>query len=314
MFKLTSSDNTGNKPEALDNTGINPAAPDYWFTCLTWNIEGFSRSKYSLSRFLCLYSSDFVFLAEPMLFQCDVNQEMELLKGDYCFTLNSDDMLDPELPLTQKRANGGTMALWKRNLDQYVTVFPSPSSSILPIVFAPPNQLPALLLTIYLPTAGRDAEFVEEITNLNNIIYELWEKYPDAMLFLRGDANANPKDIKRVDNIGKLCEDWSLIKTSIEHPTYHHFVGEGMSDSELDVLLHSVDAPEELIRIICKRNDPLVTSHHDILLSRFATSCLRHQVPPACHPPAPRVHNTRAKILWSEPGIHAYQSCRETEI
>ena len=206
MFKLTSS----------DNSGIRSEAPDCWFSCLTWNIEGFSRSKYSLSSFLELYSSDFVFLAEPMLFQCDVNLEMDLLKGNYCSTLNSDDLLDPELPLTQNRAKGGTMALWKRNLDQFITtVFPSPSSSILPIVFAPPKRLPALLLTIYLPTAGRDAQFVEEITNLYNIIYELREKYPDGMLFLRGDANANPKDIKRVDNVGKLCEDWSLIKTLI---------------------------------------------------------------------------------------------------
>ena len=244
-----------------------------------------------------------------MLFQCDLNLEMDLLKGDYCSTLNSDDLLDPELPLTQRRAKGGTMALWKRDIDQFIKVLPSPSSSILPLVFAPPNRLPALLLTIYFPTAGKDAEFVEEITNLNNTIYELSEKYPDAMLFLRGDANANPKDVKRVDNVGKLCEDWSLIETPIKHPTYHHFVGEGMSDSQLDVLLHSLAASEELTRIICKLDNPLVSSHHDVLLSRFATPSLPHKDPSPSHPAAPRVRNTRAKILWTDSGILAYKSC-----
>ena len=234
---------------------------------------------------------------------------MKLLKGEYCSSLRSDDLLDSELPLIQKRAKGGTMVLWKKNLDQLVTVFPSPSSSLLPIVFTPPNQVPAILLTIYLPTAGKDVEYVEEITNLNNLVYDLIEKYPDAMLFLRGDANANPKDTKRVDSIKKLCDDWSLTETQVNHTTYHHFMGDGLSDSQLDVLFHSVDASETLTKIICKLDDPLVTSHHDVLLSRITTPHLLSGAPPARHPPAPRVDNNRAKILWSESGILAYQSC-----
>ena len=60
---------------------------------------------------------------------------------------------------------------------------------------------------------------------------------------------------------------------------------------------------------ICKLDNPLVTSHHDVLLSSITTPRLRSGAPPACHPPAPRVDNNRAKIMWSESGIQAYQSC-----
>ena len=97
-----------------DNSGTKPGAPRHDYSCLTWNIEGFSCSKYALHSFLNLHSPDFVFIAEPMLFQCDIDIEMGLFKGDYNSYLCSEDLLDPELPLIKERAKGGTMALWKK--------------------------------------------------------------------------------------------------------------------------------------------------------------------------------------------------------
>ena len=283
-------------------------APISKYSCFYWNIEGFSRSKYALSSFLDLYSPDFVLLSEPMLFQCDLGLEMNLFKGDYCSSLSSDDLLDPELPLLKMRAKGGTMALWKKRIDPYVTVVPSSTSSIHSMVFSPPGLVPAIILCIYLPTAGKDLEYVEEIAKVNESILELVVKYPDAKILIRGDANANPKDTKRVDIVKKLCDDWSLTHTVIDHPTYHHFLGGGLSDSELDVLLHSVDVSESLLKIICKLENPLVTSHHDALLSCFNLPCMACPSPPPNPPPAPRIENNRVKILWSESGIQAYQS------
>ena len=68
-------------------------------SCLTWNLEGFSRSKYSLKHFLIKYSPDFVFLTEPMLYQCDAVLETNLFKGEYSSSLSSDDLHDADLPL-----------------------------------------------------------------------------------------------------------------------------------------------------------------------------------------------------------------------
>ena len=243
-----------------------------------------------------------------MLFQCDLSLEMNLFKGEYCSSLSSDDLLDPELPLLKMRAKGGTMALWKKIIDPYVTIVPSSTSSILSLVFSPPGLVPAILICLYLPTAGKDLEFVEEVTKLNDTILEMVVKYPDAMIFIRGDANANPKDTRRVDIVKKLCDDWSLTHTPINHPTYHHFQGGGLSDSQLDVLLHSVRATESLLEIICKLENPMVTSHHDALFSRFNLPCMACPSPPPHPPAAPRIENKRVKILWSESGIQAYQA------
>ena len=52
------------------------------------------------------HSPDFVFLSEPMLFQCDQLLAMNLFKGEYSSALSSDDIFDPELPLVKNRAKG----------------------------------------------------------------------------------------------------------------------------------------------------------------------------------------------------------------
>ena len=132
--------------------------------------------------------------------------------------------------------------------------------------------------------------------------------YPNLPIFLRGDANINPKDIKRRKMFDKLCSDFNMVKIDLHHTTYHHFTGNGSSDSELDVILHNNKADETIVDIICKKNDPLILSHHDIILSRFelprvSIDSLSHQIQ---HPQAPRVVNDRVKIYWTQEGIESY--------
>ena len=277
------------------------------FSCFSWNIEGFSSSKYSLKHFLSTCSPDFVFLSEPMLFQCDLELETSLFNGEYSSSLSSEDILNPDLPLL-KRAKGGTMAMWKSNLDQFVSICGTSSSSFLPLIFSPPGLATTIHIVVYLPTAGQDVEFVEEIVKLNLCIQELLTKHPDADLYIRGDANVNPKDKNRKATFKKLCDDWNLTETSLSHPTYHHFVGNGLSDSQLDVILHTRTAPETLLKIFCKLEDPLVTSHHDALLSTFRAN-LDTTEALQVNPMAPRVDNNRVKIHWNPAGADAYKSC-----
>ena len=89
------------------------------------------------------------------------------------------------------------MALWKVKYDQFVTVQPCPSPSILPLLFSPPGMVSSIHITIYLPTAGKDVEYYQEVTNLMQCIDDLTNCFPDALLFIRGDANANPKNVTR---------------------------------------------------------------------------------------------------------------------
>ena len=74
------------------------------------------------------------------------------------------------------------------------------------------------------------------------------------------------------------------------HNSYHHFVGNGISDSQLDVLLRSKNHSETLNNIFCKHDDPQISSHHDALLSPFLLPRLQKS-PPVVNPLAPRIAN-----------------------
>ena len=92
------------------------------------------------------------------------------------------------------------------------------------------------------------------------------------------------------------------------HPTYHHFLGDGVFDSQLDVILYTSSplSSESVTEIVCKLENPLVHSHHDLILSRFSLGTCRIS-PKEDQVVAPRVDNLRVKILWSEEEIAQYE-------
>ena len=207
-----------------------------------------------------------------MLFQCDQHLAMNLFKGEYDHHLNSEDDYDPEIPLMKARSKGGTMILWKKSITQYVSIFTDiHSSGFLPLILSFPGLPISIHIAIYLPTAGQDSNFVEVLVGLDACIEKLFEKYPDAVLFIRGDQNVNFKDKNRTTIFQKFCTDWGLLASDIGHNTYHHFVGDEASDSQLDVLLCSrkFKSNEKFEKLFCKFLHPIISSHHDAILSSF---------------------------------------------
>ena len=122
----------------------------------------------NLKHFIDTLCPDFVFLSEAQLFQCDLVLAMELFRGEYCSSLNSSDLYDPSDPLMHSASHGGTMIMWKIEHDPYVSVIPSEFSSYLPILFSAPGCPISVHIAVYLPTHGKDNEFLEEISKLNS--------------------------------------------------------------------------------------------------------------------------------------------------
>ena len=238
-----------------------------------------------------------------MLFQCDLPPLLLPFHGNYDAHLNSEDMHDPELPLEKARAHGGTMVMWHTSLTPYITVLPSVSSSYQSILLKLPGVIPSIHTALYLPTAGREEQFFSSLVELGAHLDEVTQKYPDAAIFLRGDANVNCNNAARASVFSYFCSTFSLKNIPLLHPTYHHFVGEGNFDSEIDVLLvNGTDkkASESLDKIVCKLDSPFVNSQHDVILSK----CCLPNCPVA--PPnqkleeAPKIDNDRIKIIWDE--------------
>ena len=251
-----------------------------------------------------------MFLAEPWLFQCDLSFATSLYSSSYSCFLNSDDLYDPDIPLSTSRPHGGTMAFWKKELDPYVTIAPVNSSRFLPLVLDIPGYQTTIHIALYLPTAGKESEFVQELAALNNIIEELGEKYSNALFYIRGDANAAsiPRSKNKRDQLfSHFCQDNSLAQTCLDHPTYHHFLGDGRSDSSIDVLLSSSCSSDGipnlnqdiLSHIICSKQDTIINSHHDAIVSSLSISPVDSETNDLPQK-APRLENNRHKILWED--------------
>ena len=76
-----------------------------------------------------------IFLSEPQLFQCDTALALASLP-DFCHHLNSADSFLPSLALDQRKAWGGTLAMWHKSLDPFLLVPPttSPAHFFIPLL------------------------------------------------------------------------------------------------------------------------------------------------------------------------------------
>ena len=92
--------------------------------------------------------------------------------------------------------------------------------------------------------------------------------------------------------------------------SYHHFVGGGEFDSDLDVLLYggSEGVHEYLVEIVCELRHPLMFSHHDLIISKCNIPTQQCQPHDSQHNIiAPRVQNNRFRTKWTEEGMAEYK-------
>ena len=281
------------------------------FLSFTWNVEGFSRNRFNLQHFVDLHLPDFIFLSEPQIYANDLDSAMRTLSSEYFSSLNSADMFDPELPLLKSKANGGTMMLWRQRHDPFITVFPVTSTAFLPVIFHPPELIPSIHIAVYLPTMGKEMLFIEELSKLSIAIEDMSAAHPEAPLYLRGDFNVSHTNPKRSALLKHFCSNHNLLDLLIPHKTYHHFVGNGQSDSNLDRILYSKSLAhkEDLLDIICKQTEPLINSHHDLLISSWSLPTIAEgETDSSQNIVAPKLENNRVKVLWTDEGIEKYQT------
>ena len=236
-----------------------------------------------------------------MLYQCDLPPLLVPFSGRYEAHLNSEDLYDPVLPLDKVRAHAGTMVMWECSLSPFISVIPTVSASFSSILLNLPGTLPSIHTVVYLPTSGREDQFMTSLVELQGHIEDARDKHPEAAHFLRGDANCNPNNPSRFNLFNDFCANLFFMRVPLNHPTYHHFVGNGTFDSEIDVLFfHGNNASETLNVIICKNDCPLVDSHHDVILSTCTIPAAPDSPPDKNLVVAPRVQNERIKILWND--------------
>ena len=180
-----------------------------------------------------------------------------------------------------------------------------------------PGFITSYHIGIYLPTAGKEEDFISSLAALNIIIEDILEKTDgECPIFIRGDGNSSSKNTSRSVLLNHLITQHSLQKLPIKHNTYHHFIGNGQFDSDLDIVLFSnlPGCSETLSEVICKNTNPLIDSHHDIVVSSFSLPPAPPPLPPTDNIVAPRIHNNRQKVTWSTEGIVDYSAAVSGEL
>ena len=87
---------------------------------MSWNIEGLRRNAYNVLHFISTYDPLLVFLSEPQIFNCDIDNIKNMFSS-YKLLLNSPDMFDLSLPLDKMKAKGGTLTMWHVLIDKDAT-------------------------------------------------------------------------------------------------------------------------------------------------------------------------------------------------
>ena len=190
--------------------------------------------------------------------------------------------------------------MWLRELDPFIEVISTNTTAFLPIIFKKPGLQTSVHISLYMPTQGKDSEFVSDLAELRNCLDELIARYTDLVLYIRGDGNVNSNNTVRVTLLKQLISDYNLVQTVTGHNTYHHFVGNGMYDSDIDILLHTSDdnVDETVTKIMCKHDNPDILSHHDVILSSFTIPIKEEHPPSPLNAIAPKIKHIRTRIDW----------------
>ena len=129
---------------------------------------------------------------------------MQYFDGSFDGHLNSEDVHDHDLPLTHAKAKGVTMVMWHTSLSPFIKVIETNSPSFVSVLFSPPGCLPSLHTGVYLPTAGRDGDWLAALIELEKHIGEVSDQHNGALaIYLRGDFNASCKNKTRTPCLEK---------------------------------------------------------------------------------------------------------------
>ena len=100
----------------------------------------------------------------------------------------------------------------------------------------------------------------------------LRNKFPGASIYLLRDFTVGGRNLKRKNILESFLDVQQMSEVNLNSLTYHHFMGNGESDSYLDKICFSSELiyQELLFMHLCKLDEALIWSQHDILLTKLA--------------------------------------------
>ena len=202
---------------------------------------------------------------EHWLSDSEAKHEISKDFRDYDFLTTSPDSFSPaeEVLLNYGPTWHGTDIGVKKTL--IIEKFPVISTQFRGIKYGDSdNNSETIIYTAYLPTSGKDEEFIEEVSILTDDIQRHMDNTTDIVIGL--DSNVSTKSTKRRQSAMKeFLEIFNLKSISSgDSPTFHH--NNGLSKSQIDFIYTNNPAKVEFYRQLCQLNDSDNLSSHDIII------------------------------------------------
>ena len=259
------------------------------------------------------YSPLLIFLQEHWLPDHEATTKMKTDFPSYNFLTTSDDMFTPaeDLVLQPGPVWHGTAIGWLSSVDRYVSSLPIVNERFCGIQYKDSqHDITILAYSVYLPTAGKDDEFLEVLSALSSDI--LLHSSAISTLIIGCDSNQSEKSTKRrISAMTDMLEDFHLQPIlSGDEPTFHH--NNQTSESQIDNIYYyfpssSSKTSLELFEHLCLKDNHENLSSHDVLVGKM----ILPDVPKATI--GQDFSSTYTDFLvkkpkWSESGLAGYQA------
>ena len=185
---------------------------------------------------------------------------------------------------------GRAAILWKSDLDPIITQWPYSSPSFACIKIGLDGTPPIFLISVYMPTAGKDPLYIDTLAKLSELISNIYDSTPDSIIILGGDFNNNYKNKPRFTILSHFLAQYRVSQIRPFKPTYHHHIGDGVFDSYIDsvILINPpTHATISLYQHLCPLNNPLFDSTHDVLMVKFCMDIPPKPLPNESKAPSP---------------------------
>ena len=226
---------------------------------------------------------------------------------DYSIQISTPDQFTPIEDRLGKADHTwhGAAIMWHESLNSEVVNISNSNDRFTGInLFS--RGLPVLAISLYLPTSGRDDEFLDCRNKLSIFIQE--NSTGEGITLIGTDSNCSEKSSpRRIQSFHKFCKEQNLLKFCQAEPTFHH--SNGLSSSNIDYFLISQKHALKLsnIGIECNQEHSENFSSHEPVSANLKVVC-----PDQSTNQEKYTHTytdfEQPRIIWDEKYLESYQN------
>ena len=227
---------------------------------------------------------------------------MNKIFSEYNIQISSPDMFTPTediLGYTNHTWHGSAV-MWHSSLDSSVESLKTLNERFTGVKINVHSNI-FIAISVYFPTSGKDAEFLECISDLSNFIRV--HREGRETILIGTDSNCSDKSSpRRKQALRTFCEEFDLFKSCCNHPTFHH--PNGSSESNIDYFLVSAKSSQNLQNLTasCTLENPENFSSHDPISASLKIKCEKSETK-SCLYSSTYTDFTQKKIIWNQDNL-----------